>query len=195
MSTSAEPGITPMNTLTPHVREVVRSAQQELTELLQRRAEIARRMKAIKQMLPGLAALFGTSVLDYGLFSGAVDREVATRRRGLTRACRSVLMEAQTPLRIRQGCEELQRRFPELAQRHKVLKASVTTVFHRLVGYGEARCFLDDEGLTVWEWIQDRKTNLPENGRAEQTVEPGAELRLECRTCEGPMTDTSPSPR
>ncbi|MGA8763475.1 MAG: hypothetical protein WB562_11480 [Candidatus Sulfotelmatobacter sp.] len=174
MSTSAEPGITPMNTVTPHVREVIRSAQQELTGLLQRRAEIARRMKAIKQMLPGLAALVGTSILEDGLFSSGVDREVASRRRGLTRACRSVLMEAQTPLRIGQGCEELRLRFPELAQRHKVLKASVTTVFHRLVGYGEARCSLDDEGLTVWEWIQERKTNVPQNGRPEQTGEPEA---------------------
>ncbi len=139
----------------PEVLEVIRSTRQELAGLLQQRAEIARRMSAIRQLLPGLAELFGTSILEGSLFGVNGREKGVCRQRGLTRACRLVLLESRTPLRVRQGCEELQRRFPTLVQHHKDLKASVTTVFHRLVGYGEARCFLDDEGVKVWEWIQE----------------------------------------
>jgi hypothetical protein len=139
----------------PEVLEVIRSTRQELAGLLQQRAEIARRMSAIRQLLPGLAELFGTSILEGVLFTANNRGSGVCRQRGLTRACRLILLESRTPMRVRQGCEELQRRFPELVQHHKDLKASVTTVFHRLVGYGEVRCFVDDQGVKVWEWIQE----------------------------------------
>jgi hypothetical protein len=84
-----------------------------------------------------------------------LDRGMGDRRKGFTRACRQILMEAQAPLRPRQGCEALWQKFPELAGRHKDLGASVTTVFHRLVAYGEARCFLDEQGVRVWEWLAE----------------------------------------
>ncbi len=155
MHTMAEAGTTITNPVSPHVLEVIRSAEQELAGLLQQRAEIARRMSAVKQMLGGLAELFGRSILDDELFD-VVGGRVAGRERGLTRACRLVLKESHMPLRARQGCEELRRCFPELAGRHKDLRASVTTVFHRLANYGEARCFLDGEGQRVWEWAGGR---------------------------------------
>ena len=139
----------------PHVQEVLRTAELELSGLLQQRADVMKRIGTIKQMLAGLADLFGDAVLDDELRI-ALDRGVSDRRKGFTRACRQILMEAQTPLRPRQGCEELWRKFPEVAGRHKDLGASVTTVFHRLVAYGEARCFLDEQGVRVWEWISDR---------------------------------------
>jgi chorismate mutase len=175
MNTIVEAGTTTTNTVTPHLLEVIRSAEQELARLLQRRAEIARRMGAIKQMLSGMAELFGSSIFDDGLFT-AVDRGVASRQKGLTQACRRVLMESRTPLRAQQGCEELQRRFPDLAKRHRHLKASVTTVFHRLAGYSEARCFLDDEGMRVWEWAAERIPNAQNNQLAERTTMPEAEF-------------------
>lgn len=165
MSTIAEPGATTTSTINPHVLEVIRIAEQELTGLLQRRAEITRRISALKQMLSGRDELFGRSILDDELCATA-DRGVASRRRGLTQGCRLVLMEACTPLRARQGCEELQRRFPELAKRHKHLRASVTTVFRRLAGYSEARSFLDDEVCGSGNGRQSaprarRRINLP----------------------------------
>ena len=70
-------------------------------------------------------------------------------------------MESGTPLGSRQVCESLQRRFPELLQRHKDPIASVTTVLNRLVDYAEARCFLNESGRRVWQWISER-----ENGTA-----------------------------
>jgi len=80
----------------------------------------------------------------------------ATRKQpGFTRACRVILMEAVTPLGARHGLRELQRRFPELIERHKDPIASVTAVFNRLVGYAEVRSFRNGRGRRVWEWIAE----------------------------------------
>jgi len=155
-------------TSAPHVAEIVRLAHQELTGLLQRRAELMQRIGTIRQMLSGLADLFGQSILGDDLVT-ILDGRAVNRRSGFTWACRAVLMESRTPLRSRQACAELQRRFPDLVQRHKDLGASVNTVFHRLANYGEARCFLDSEGMRVWEWMTDGAT------KADATVIPEPE--------------------
>ena len=139
----------------PHVLELIQSMQLELAGLLQQRAEIMRRVGTIRQTLAGLAKLFGDSNLDDDLSAGRGGR--GNRPAGVTRACRLILMESRTPLGVRQGCDELRRRFPELAQRHKDLSASVSTIFHRLEGYAEARCFPDSRGMRVWEWITERE--------------------------------------
>jgi len=136
----------------PHVQEVVRSAERELHELVQRRAAIMKRIGTIKQTLLGLANLFGDSVLGDDLLT-LLDRKAATRQPGFTRACRLVLMESGGVLATRQICEVLQRRFPEVMERHKDPIASVTTVLNRLVDYSEARCSLDTNGRRVWQWV------------------------------------------
>lgn len=155
---AAGPGGATTTTMLPHVQEVLRTAEQELAGLLQQRADVMKRIGTIKQMLAGLADLFGDSVLDDELRI-VLDRGMSDRRKGFTRACRQILMEARTPQRPRQACEELWRKFPELAGRHKDLGASVTTVFHRLAAYGEARCFLDEQGVRVWEWMAEPRSN------------------------------------
>jgi hypothetical protein len=175
MNTIAEPGATTVIPVTREVLEVIRMAEQELTRLLQRRAEITRRANALRQMLSGLDELFGSSILDHE-WSARADRGLSSRRKGLTQACRLVLREARTPLRARQGCEELQRRFPELVKRHRHLEASVTSVFRRLADHSEARSFLDHQGLWVWEFAPDA---TQENQVAEGIRTPGAELGLE----------------
>jgi hypothetical protein len=172
MNTIAESGATTVIPVTREVLEVIRMAEQELTRLLQRRAEITRRANALRQMLSGLDELFGSSILDHE-GSARADRGLSSRRKGLTQACRLVLREARTPLRARQGCEELQRRFPELVKRHRHLEASVTSVFRRLADHSEARSFLDHEGLWVWEFAPDA---TQENQVAEGTRTPGQSL-------------------
>src|SRR5450631_1521716 len=138
----------------PHVREVVRSAEQELLQLLRQRAEIMKRIGTIKQTLGGLANIFGDWLLDDDLLV-LLDRKTASRRSGFTRACRLILMNSPTPLDTRQICAGLQREFPDLLDRHKNLYASVTTVLGRLVHYAEARTFLHADGHRVWQWITD----------------------------------------
>jgi hypothetical protein len=143
-----------------HVHEVIRSAEHELQELLQRRAEVMKRIGTLKQTLAGLANLFGDSVLSDELLN-LLDRKAPSRQPGFTKACRLILMDSGIPLGARQTCAELARRFPDLLERHKDPIASVTTVLNRLVDYAEARCSLNENGRRVWEWIAER-----ENGTA-----------------------------
>ncbi len=139
-----------------HVQEVIRSAERELHELLERRAELMKRIGTIKQTLAGLANIFGDCVLSNQLLT-LLDRKSASRQPGFTRACRVVLMEAKKPLGARLVCQALQHRFPELLEHHKDPIASVTTVLNRLADYTEARCSLDANGRRVWEWIAERE--------------------------------------
>jgi len=161
MNTAAEQNVAVTETPPAHVLEVVCSAEQQLVELLRHRDEITRRIGTIKKMLAGMASLFGESILD-GELLHALDRGTRSRGKGFTPACRQVLMESTTPLHTREACAELQRRFPDLTRHHKDLTASVTTVFHRLVKYGQARCVVDDRGTRVWEWATDRDFKMPE---------------------------------
>src|SRR6476660_1969636 len=142
----------------PHLQEVIRSAERELHELLERRAELMKRIGTIKQTLAGLANIFGDGVLSDQLLS-FLDRKSASRQPGFTRACRVVLMDAKKPLGARLVCQALQQRFPELLERHKDPMASVTTVLNRLADYTEARCSLDSNGRRVWEWIVERENS------------------------------------
>ena len=78
-----------------HVQEVIRSAERELHELLERRAELMKRIGTIKQTVAGLANIFGGSVLSEELLT-VIDRKSASRQPGFTRACRLVLMGASS---------------------------------------------------------------------------------------------------
>lgn len=142
----------------PHVQEVLRSAQDELAGLLQQRAEIMQRIGTVKQVLGGMASLFGDAVLSDELRELLEDRP-SSRSRGFTLACRQILIQSRTPVPVRYCTEQMRRRFPELADRHKDLTASMNTVLHRLASYGEARCFVEDNGDRVWEWITDGTRN------------------------------------
>jgi hypothetical protein len=138
------------------VEEVVRSAAQELTELLRQRAHIMKRIGGLKQTLAGLANLFGDSILNDELLE-LLDRRPPLRHPGFTRACRLVLMDATGPLETRQVCDHLQRRYPDLLARHKDPVASVTTVLTRLVDYGEVRSAATIQGRKTWEWAAERQ--------------------------------------
>ncbi len=139
---------------TAHVQEVMVAAERELHQLLQQRSETMKRIGTVKQTLVCLAKVFGEDVLTPEVLR-LLGRGTSRKQPGFTRACRVVLMEASIPLEARQGMRELQRRFPELVERHKDPLASVTTVFNRLVGYAEVRSFLNGKGRRVWEWIAE----------------------------------------
>ena len=137
-----------------HVQDVIAAAERELQQLQRQRSETMKRIGTIKQTLVCLAKVFGEEVLTPELVR-LLGRGGTRKQPGFTRACRVVLMEAGIPLDARQGYRELQRRFPELVERHKDPLASVTTVFNRLVGYAEVHSFRNGKGRRVWEWIAE----------------------------------------
>ena len=138
-----------------YLLQTISAVEAQLRELLQHKAKISRCIAGVKSMLNGIASLFGASVLGDELLA-TLDRGTPGRRGGFTPACRQVLMESLSPLRTRQVCALLQQKFPALVAPHKDLGTSVTTIFHRLAKYGQARRAVDEQGVRVWQWAMDR---------------------------------------
>jgi len=138
----------------PNVLEVLRAAQLELETLLRRRAEITRQIGTVKQAIIGLATVFGGPALQEAVLE-LIDHRTTNRQSGFTRACRYLLTEANRPLNSSEMCEELRKKFPDVASRHKDPTASVTTVLNRLVAYGEAVPSKDSQGRRAWQWVAD----------------------------------------
>jgi hypothetical protein len=138
----------------PHVQEVVKTAHEELRQLMRQRTEIMKRIGTLKQTIAGLANLFGDEILGEDLLE-LVDRKSGGRQPGFTKACRMVLMEAGRPLAVREVCEQIQQRLPAVLLRHKDPLASVTTVLNRLVEYGEALSVVRENGRRAWQWVSD----------------------------------------
>lgn len=150
-----------LNKKDTHVEEVVKSAHEELRQLMRQRAEIMKRIGTLKQTIAGLANLFGEDILGEDLLE-LIDRKSGGRQPGFTKGCRMVLMEANRPLSVREVCDQLQQRLPALLLRHKDPLASVTTVLNRLVDYGEARSVVRENGRRAWQWMSEPETVAPE---------------------------------
>ena len=146
----------------PHVHEVVKTAHEELRQLMRQRADIMKRIGTLKQTISGLANLFGDEILDEDLLE-LVDRKTGGRQPGFTKACRMVLMEAGLPLSVREVCERIQQRMPAILLRHKDPLASVTTVLNRLVEYGEAQSVVRENGRRAWQWVSEPASGTPQH--------------------------------
>jgi hypothetical protein len=144
-----------------NVQEVVKTAHEELRQLMRQRADIMKRIGTLKQTIIGLANLFGGGILSEDLLE-LVDRKTSGRQPGFTRACRMVLMEAAGPLGAREVCEQIQQKSPPVILHHKDPLASVTTVLNRLVEYGEAQSVVRENGRRAWQWV-----SVPDNGGLE----------------------------
>jgi hypothetical protein len=134
----------------PDLRVIVKVARGELRRLIQQRAEITKRIGTIKQTIAGLCNLFGDEELSEA-FSELVNDKAGVRRRGITQACRKVLMDAGCPLTARSVCEQIQQRTDLPCSKNLV--GSVTTVLSRLEQYGEARTVPRDGGPRAWVWV------------------------------------------
>jgi hypothetical protein len=145
-----------------NVQQVVKTAHEELRELMRQRADIMKRIGTIKQTIVGLANLFGGSILSDDLLE-LVDRKTSGRQPGFTRACRMVLMEAAGPLGAREVCEQIQLKTPPVILHHKDPLASVTTVLNRLVEYGEAQTVVRENGRRAWRWVSTPETRLADD--------------------------------
>ncbi len=134
----------------PDVRVIIEVAHGELRRLIQQRAEIAKRIGTIKQTIAGLCNLFGDDELTEDLRE-LVKGKAGVRRRGITQACRKVLMEAGSPLTAMNVCEQIQQQIDLPCSKNLV--GSVTTVLSRLEQYGEARIVPHDSGPRAWVWV------------------------------------------
>lgn len=139
----------------PDVTEVLRHAREGLALLMRQRAEVMKRIGTVKQVLAGIASLFGDEILNEELRI-LLDRKVCARQTGLTRACRMALMQSNAVRSAREVCEQIRLESPLVLARHKDPVASVTTVLHRLTQYGEAQQVIRGDGRRAWEWVADK---------------------------------------
>jgi hypothetical protein len=153
------------------VLEVLRAARLELDALLKERADITRRIGTARQAIIGLANLVGGQVLHEAVLD-LMDLRPTHRQSGFTRACRYLLTVSNCPLNSTEICEELRRKFPEIAARHKDLQASATTVMNRLIDYGEAAPCRDAAGRRAWSWVAAHDTSLAEIASARDLPAP-----------------------
>jgi hypothetical protein len=136
-----------------HVQEVTRQAHEELRLLIQKRAEVVRRIGTLKQTIVGLANLFGEGVLGSEL-QDLLDRKHHRRQPGFTNTCRTILMECACAQSARGVEEQIRQRMPLMIAHHKDSLASVTTVLNRLAKSGEARIVTLENGRRAWQWVQ-----------------------------------------
>lgn len=133
----------------PQMQEVVKVAGEDLRQLLRQRAEIAKRIRTLKQTIEGLARLFGDDWFSEELLQ-LVGRKGRRRQMGLTKSCRAVLMEANRPLDAHEVCELVRQRVPLVFLNHKSPANAVTTVLNRLVEYKEVLAVRDENGRRAW---------------------------------------------
>ncbi|HVI08182.1 MAG TPA: hypothetical protein VND65_07790 [Candidatus Binatia bacterium] len=151
-----------MNTDISNLELIVKSAHDELDNLIQQRADITRRIGKIKQTIRGLCNLYGGDVLNDDGIRFLADRKPATRRPGLTQTCRAILRSSDRPLTARELSERIRQKNLGGAQSSRNLTASVAVVLDRLVQYGEARKVLHDNGRRAWLRISDGEDdNVP----------------------------------
>jgi hypothetical protein len=117
--------------------QVIEYAYTEVRVLLQQRAEITKRITAIRRTIADLAKTFGRDVLSQEQLT-LIKPPKRSRHTGLTEACRAVLMKALQPLTAHEVVERMQASNAELIDHHKDSIASVTTILLRLESYGEA---------------------------------------------------------
>jgi hypothetical protein len=138
-----------------HVQEVIRSAEHELRQLIEERLEVTKRICTVKQIIVGLANLYGDAILDDAL-SDLVGRDSGARQPGITRACRQVLLKGRRPMSAHEVCDEIQQTVPVLLARHKDPMATVYTILGRLVEYGEVSVLPGGRGQRTWAWAGER---------------------------------------
>jgi hypothetical protein len=97
-------------------QEIVQQVHEELRQLQLQRAQINRRIGAVKKTIAGLAVLFGEAGLSKDL-QELMNQGMRTRQSGLTRTCRTILRESDHALSAREVRDRMQERTPALVDR------------------------------------------------------------------------------
>lgn len=133
------------------VQGVLEKLQSELKQSLVERAEVMRQIGTVKKTIIGLASVFGKNLLTDDV-QKLVGLRAASRKRGITQACRAVLMAAEGSMTAHDTLSEVQSQDRNLLAGHKNPLASVTTVLNRLVSYGEVQKVTLGKGTRLWKW-------------------------------------------
>ncbi len=162
MESEIQPGIERVHGYdeTSSAESLVQRLHSDLNQLVQQRAEVMRNIATIKKTILGLALLFGDNLLSKDL-QDLVGVSPGERKPGLTKACRFILMDAESPLSAHDVVDQLQSQSPAILAEHKDPLASVTTVLNRLADYKEAQRVFLSNGRRAWKWaVEETCTSI-----------------------------------
>jgi chorismate mutase len=144
---------------TPEIRQTVGLVQSQLTQLLQQRSAVVKRIAMIRRAIEGLNAIFGDPESGQSEIGGENVRFQNPTSSSLTEACRLVLRNSTRPLTARETAALLRSR-QAIDKEH--LERRVALICRRLVVYGEATVTMTDSGRKAWAWRLDGGSLSPE---------------------------------
>ena len=154
------PGVTAKGANAEDLAHVIECIHRELKALQRARALTVKRIKVIKQVIAGLADVFGSDVIDkepQATLSRPQSAHDGTHSGpGLTDVCRQTLMKSSGPLTVRQVCARIEKTNPSILARQRQPTNSVTVVLRRLMSYGEVRHCVNGQNGRAWLWIGPR---------------------------------------
>jgi len=152
-ATSGGEGAIPVGETVPsqEIQYVLAVARKELEALLERRLAILRRIATLRRTIASLVDTFG-GPLDEELIIRRKPRAVEARQKGLTEACRAILIQSNEPLTVMGVAQQIHSSNPAVLRNHKNSVSSVATILRRLHSYGETTSTLNRSGRRVWAW-------------------------------------------
>lgn|SRR5262249_61256120 len=123
-----------------------KAAEHELRGLLRHRAQVNRRIATLRKTI---RVTMGVDVPRSAQTSAAIHLS-PRKREGITRACRTVLEQANTPLTVLQIAQRVRFSHAHTASRQRDLLASISAVLRSLLASGEANNTFDDDGSRTW---------------------------------------------
>lgn len=145
------------NTPNQEIECVLAAARHELQGLMEQRSALLRRIATVRRTINGLVDTFGSAVsneFSRPLKPAALD----SKQRGLTTACRAVLIQSGEALSAVDVEERIRRSNADVLRNHKNSLSSVATILRRLESYGEATTKVSQSGQRVWAW------RMPDHG-------------------------------
>jgi hypothetical protein len=139
---------------------VIGRIEHELQLLLAERAAIQKRIRVIKDLIAGLAEVFGADIINGELEALLQPRSARRANRshpGITGLCRQILKESSEPLTARQICDMIQEKSPSVLIRTRKPTATLSVVLGRLVSYGEAESSQGEGSERIWRWCAGRQ--------------------------------------
>ena len=141
------------NRWTPELRQTVGLVQSQLTQLLQQRAAVVKRIAMIRRAIEGLNTIFAEAAGEQAQTTGEDGRFRNLTCSNLTAACRAVLRNSTRPLTAHETAALLR---TTQATTDENLDRHVASICRRLVVYGEATVTITDSGRRAWAWRTDR---------------------------------------
>jgi len=142
-----------------NLQHVIREIRQQLETLRAEHCAILKRIALVRQTLNGLADVFGGDLIK-GEVQDCLSLQTPPKSgssRGLTEACRQLLIESTVPLTVHQLCRQMQERYPQALAGSYRPAASLSVILRRLVDYGEAQNHVDEKGTRTWRWAADAR--------------------------------------